>query len=178
MTTFDELILKRRSIRKFDAERKVTREQLEEIIRAAQEAPSWNNFQASHYHVVMSEDVKSRLAEAFAPFDAKICADAPAVVVMTFERGRAGFKGGEPVDELGDGWGIYDLGLHNAFFLLKAADLGLDTIVLGLRDAGRIKAVLGLPEAESVVSFVAVGYRAKDSIRPKRKALDEIATFY
>lgn len=178
MTAFDELIQKRRSIRKFDAERKVTREEIETIIRAAQEAPSWNNFQMSHYHVVMSDDVKQRLSEAFAPFDAKICADASAVVVMTFERGHSGFKGGEPVDELGDGWGIYDLGLHNALFLLKATDMGLDTIVLGLRDAAKIKAVLGLPENESVVSFVALGYRIKDGVRPKRKALEEIAKFY
>ena len=156
----------------------MTRQQIEDIIRAAQEAPSWNNLQASHYHVVMSDGVKQRLSEAFAPFDAKICADAPAVVVMTFERGHSGFKGGEAVDELGDGWGIYDLGLHNAYFLLKATDMGLATIVLGLRDAAKIKAVLNLPEEESVVSFVAVGHRAKDAVRPKRKALEDIAKFY
>ena len=33
-------------------------EQIEELVRAASEAPSWNNFQTSRYHVVMSDEMK------------------------------------------------------------------------------------------------------------------------
>ena len=32
---------------------------------------------------------------------------------------------GSPVNEAGDGWGYYDLGLQNDNLLLKAAELGL-----------------------------------------------------
>ena len=46
-----------RSIRVYDAERKVSKEQIEELVRAASEAPSWNNFQTSRYHVVMSDEM-------------------------------------------------------------------------------------------------------------------------
>ena len=41
----------------YDAERKVSKEQIEELVRAASEVPSWNNFQTSRYHVVMSDEM-------------------------------------------------------------------------------------------------------------------------
>ena len=44
-------------LRVYDAERKVSKEQIEELVRAASEAPSWNNFQTSRYHVVMSDEM-------------------------------------------------------------------------------------------------------------------------
>ena len=178
MSNFDELIMKRRSIRVFDAEHKVSKEQIEALVKAAIEAPSWNNFQTSRYHVVTSSDVKQQLGETMAAFDTKIASTAPVLIVTTFVKGHSGFKGGEAVDELGDGWGIYDLGLHNALLLLKAADAGLDTIVLGLRDADKIRTLLSIPEEESIVSIIALGYRAKDGVRPKRKAVEEITKFY
>lgn len=178
MSSFDELIMWRRSVRKFDADRRVSREQIEAIIGAAREAPSWNNLQTSRYYVVMDEAKKRELCTAFAPFDAKICEDASAVVVTTFEHGRSGFKQGAAVDELGDGWGLYDLGLHTAFFLLKAADLGVDSIVMGLRDAEKVRSILEIPPTETVVSFVGLGFRTKDVPRPKRKEVGEIAKFF
>ncbi len=83
------------------------------------------------------------------------------------------------MDELGDGWGIYDLGLQNAFLLLKAADMGLDSIVLGLRDADKIRTSLAIPGEESIVSIIALGYRVpKEIVRPARKASTEVSTFY
>ena len=44
----------------YDAERKVSKEQIEELVRAASEAPSWNNFQTSRYHVVMSDEMNQK----------------------------------------------------------------------------------------------------------------------
>ena len=40
---FQKLIETRRTVRKYAADSKVTREQMEALIRAAQEAPSWKN---------------------------------------------------------------------------------------------------------------------------------------
>ncbi len=105
--------------------------------------------------------------------------DAPALIVTTFVRGIVGFeKDGSPSNELGDGWGIYDLGLHNSWLLLKAADEGIDSIVLGLRDAEAISKLLDIPENEVVVSVIGLGYRSKDSIKPPRKSVSDIAKFY
>ena len=98
--------------------------------------------------------------------------------IVPFVKGKSGFHQGVQVNELGEAWGAYDAGLQNAFLLLKASEMGLDSIVLGLRDADKIKELLSIPENEAVVSIIAIGHRVKDAARPKRKALEEIAKFY
>lgn len=179
MKPFDELIAQRRSIRHFDPTRTISQTQIESLIRAALEAPSWNNFQESRYHIVISEEAKQQLFTCLAPFNAKIAANASALLVTTFQRGKSGFKNHIPVDELGNSWGIYDLGLQNVFLLLKAADMGLDSIILGLRDADKIRTSLAIPGEESIVSIIALGYRVpKEIVRPARKASTEVSTFY
>ena len=52
---------KRRSIRNYNPERKVTKEQLEELIKAASYAPSWKNLQTSRYYCVLSENAVKEL---------------------------------------------------------------------------------------------------------------------
>ena len=54
---------KRRSIRNYNPERKVTKEQLEELIKAASYAPSWKNLQTSRYYCVLSENKVKELRE-------------------------------------------------------------------------------------------------------------------
>ena len=67
MTQFDEIIANRRSIRHFDAMRSVEKEEIEQMIAAAIEAPSWRNSQTARYHVVQSPEWMARLLEALAP---------------------------------------------------------------------------------------------------------------
>jgi nitroreductase len=54
---------KRRSIRNYNSERKVTKEQLDELIKAASYAPSWKNLQTSRYYCVLSENAVKELRE-------------------------------------------------------------------------------------------------------------------
>lgn len=178
MNTFDEIVARRRSIRSYDETKPVLKEELESVIATALEAPSWDNAQTSRYHVVMSDEMKIKLRECVAPQNAMVSKGAGAMVVTTFVKGRSGFKKGEPVNDLGDAWGSYDLGLQGAYFLLKATEMGLDTIVTGLRDADKVRALLEIPEDEIIVSIIMVGHRSKDGVRPKRKAVEEVAKFY
>ena len=98
-------------------------------------------------------------------------AEGAALVVATFVKGCVGFDrlSGEPVNECGNGWGYYDLGLQNENFVLKAKELGLDTLIMGIRDGEAIRNFLDVPENEQVVSVIAVGYGAKDVQMPKKK---------
>ena len=52
---FQKVLETRRTVRKYSAG--VTREQMEELLRAAQEAPSWKNSQTGRYYCVLSESV-------------------------------------------------------------------------------------------------------------------------
>lgn len=179
MKTFDEIIRTRRSVRNYDPDKNVPREMVEQLIAAAVEAPSWKNQQTSRYHIVVSPEMRERLKACLWSQNQMTVKDVPVLIVTTFVKGVVGFeKNGTPSNELGDGWGIYDLGLQNALLLLKATDLGLDSIVLGLRDAEAIRTLLDIPQEEIVVSVIGIGCRSKESARPARKQVADIAKFY
>lgn len=76
---------KRRSIRNYNPERKVTKEQLEELIKAASYAPSWKNLQTSRYYCVLSENAVKELREKCLPeFNQANSEGAGAYIVTTF----------------------------------------------------------------------------------------------
>lgn len=180
MKTFDQILLDRRSVRRWDAQRTVTRNQIQQILRAAQEAPSWKNSQTARYHVALSPEAVASVRACLPERNQTTVAGAAALVVTTFVHGVAGFNHDhQPDNEIADGWGIYDLGLQNALLLAKAAELDIDSIVLGLRDAAALRTVLAIPADETVVAVIALGHRAADldPQRPPRKDLADIATF-
>lgn len=178
---FQKVIEARRSMRKYDPNKEVSRELIEEMIAAAIEAPSWKNSQTARYYCVLSEELMDRVRiECLPEFNAKNSKDAKALVVTAFKKNKSGFQPDHltPTNELGNGWGIYDLGLHNENFVLKAADLGLATLIMGIRDAGKLQEILHIPREEQVVSVIAVGYPADVPKKPVRKCIEEIAKFY
>ncbi len=59
---FQKLIEERRTIRKYSPERKITKDDLLAVIRAAQEAPSWKNSQTGRYYCVTSEDMVKKIS--------------------------------------------------------------------------------------------------------------------
>lgn len=170
----------RRSMRKYEAGKKVTREQVEELIQAAYLAPSWKNSETPRYYVAMSEDVVQDIRENCLPaFNQNNSAGAPVLIVTAFVKGISGFNpDGTACNELGDGWGCYDLGLNNENLVLKAKELGLDTLIMGIRDGEGLREKLSIPEDQEIVSVIALGYGAADPQMPARKSLDEVAKFF
>ena len=174
---FNKVVSARRSIRKFKADKSVSEETVREIISYAQKAPSWKNSQTGRYYIVMSKDMLSKIKEeCFAPYNQRNCADAPVLIVTAFEKGNAGFNNdGTPANEMGDLWGAYDLGLQNENLMLKACEMGLGTLVMGIRDADRLREILDIPENQQIAPVIALGYRDIDPDMPKRMDIDEMA---
>ena len=174
-TVFDT----RRSVRSYDEQNTVSKEQIQELVEAGIQAPSWKNSQTARYYCVLDDTLKEQFRKECLPeFNANSSAGA-ALVVTTFVANRSGFdRSGTPDNEGGNGWGYYDLGLHNENFLLKAAELGLDTLVMGIRDADKIRTMLQIPETEIIVAVIAVGYGKDHPAKPKRKQPDDILKFY
>lgn len=173
---YSELIMQRRSIRKYKEE-PVDHDTLVSILKKAQLAPSWKNQQTSRCYVVESkEEIEELRREALPSFNQNNSAGA-ALIVTTYVRNIVGYTDGKPVNELGNRWGIYDLGLHDAYLILAAADAGLDTLIMGIRDAEAIRRVLSIPEEEDVVSVIAIGKRDQEPGTPKRKELNEVVKF-
>lgn len=169
----------RRSVRKYK-EAPVKKEDLEEMVQAAILAPSWKNSQTARYHIAYSADAVTKLkTEGLAPFNAKNTEAAPVLVVNTFVKDRSGFeRDGTPSNEAGQGWGFYDCGLANENFLLKACELGYGTLVMGIRDADKIREILAIPENEIIVGVIGIGVADVAPEMPKRKTIEDITKWY
>lgn len=174
---FQNVLEQRRSIRKYDAGRKATKEQLEELLTAGSFAPSWKNSQTARIYCAYTDEMIEKVAGCLPEFNRNNAAGASALLVSTFVRGVSGFSGEEPTNEIGDGWGCYDLGLHDQCLVLKAQEMGLGTLIMGIRDSEKLREVLDIPAEEVVLSVIAVGYPAVEPKMPARKTLSEVVRF-
>lgn len=170
---------KRVSIRGTYTGAKVEREKIEEMLKAAQLAPSWKNSRTSRYYIAMGAEAYAKVRAALPEFNKNNTEGAAALIVTTVVKNRAGFdRDGNPDNELGNGWGCYDCGLQAMAMLLKASELGLSTLIMGIRDEKALRAALDIPETEMVIGVTAVGVSEAEPIRPKRKDLNDIAKFF
>ncbi|MBO7404417.1 MAG: nitroreductase family protein [Clostridia bacterium] len=172
---FKELIHARRSVRGYESA--VDHGDLISILREAQQAPSWTNQQTSRCYAVESPEMLEKLRGALPAFNRNSSANA-ALVVTTYVKNVVGFGPDGPVNEIGNGWGAYDLGLHDAYLILAAKDHGYDTLIMGIRDASLIRETLGIPEDEEILSVIAVGKRSAEPSERPRKELGEVVRFF
>ena len=177
VVSFDEVLTSRRSVRSYDATKKISEAEVRDLLIATQEAPSWANQQPTHYYVAISDEKVAAVQNLVGPNKERI-QNAPVLIVSTFERGKSGFFQGNQTNEVGDGWGAYDNGLSNCYLILKAWAMGFDTLIMGLRDADGLRTLFSIPEDESIMAVISLGYRDGEPNRPKRKPLDEIVKFF
>lgn len=175
--SFDEVLTSRRSIRAYDATKKITEAEVRELLLAAQEAPSWANQQPTKYYVAISEE-KLKAVQDMVGGNKERVKDAPVLIVSTFERGKSGFFQGNPANEAGDGWGAYDNGLSNCYLVLKARAMGFDTLIMGMRDADALRSLFSIPESETIMAVISLGYRAQEPKQPQHRPLDDIVKFF
>ena len=173
---FKELIAARRSVRGYEAG--IGHEALVNILKEAQQAPSWKNQQTSRCYAVETPEVLEELrASALPSFNQNSSAHA-ALIVTTYVKDVVGFNEGTPANEIGNGWGAYDLGLHDAYLILAAKNAGYDTLIMGLRDADVLRNKLGIPDNEEIMSVIAVGKRSAEPSAKPRKDLNEVVRFF
>ena len=171
---FTELIEVRRSVRRY-AKSEIAKDEMEKIVADALNAPSWKNSETTRYYAAIGEEAKNRLwKEALPGFNAANSADSAALVAVTFVPGESGFMGSDPADELGNMWGAYDCGLASSYFILAAKNRGWDTLIMGIRDADKVKSILGIPAGETLMSVIAVGKAAAKPIKVPRKPVAEV----
>ncbi len=175
--SFDDVLTTRRSIRSYDATKKISEDEVRELMISVQEAPSWANQQPSKYYVAMSPDKLAAVKELIGGNKRNV-QDAPVLIISTYESGKSGFFQGNPANEVGDGWGAYDNGLSNCYLILKARAMGFDTLIMGMRDADKLRELFTIPENETVMAVIALGYRATDPRHPNHRPLDDVVKFY
>ena len=177
VVSFDEVLTTRRSVRSYDASKKISETEVRELLTATQEAPSWANQQPTKYYVAISDEKVSAVQNMVGGNKERI-KDAPVLIVSTYERGKSGFFQGNQTNEVGDGWGAYDNGLSNCYLILKARAMGFDTLIMGMRDADELRKLFDIPENETIMAVISLGFRAGEPNRPERRPLDDIVKFF
>ena len=169
-------IEQRRSVRKYKNQ-SVPRELIREIIKAATFAPSWKNSQVSRYYVAEG-NAKKELASYLGEFNGRNVQDAPVLIVSTVVNKRSGFtREGEYETHLKDGFQYYACGMQSMNLCLKAYELGLATLVMGIYDEAAIRKLFDIDESQIIVAVTAVGYADGETSMPKRKSVDDITVF-
>lgn len=178
VVSFDEVLMTRRSVRSYDATKTISEAEVRELLIATQEAPSWANMQPSKYYVAITPEKVEAVSNLVGERNKQNIAGAPVLIVSTYEKGKSGFFQGEQTNEVGDGWGAYDNGLSNAYFILKARAKGFDTLIMGMRDSDALRALFNIPENEAIMAVISLGYRAGEPRQPVHRPLEEVLQFF
>jgi nitroreductase len=115
-----ELIEKRRSIRKFQSDRPVTKEQIDQLLRAAMLAPSACNSRPWEFVAITKREILDEIARNH-PY-ARMCESATAAIVIV----------AIPQSGLPEGFYPQDCGAATQNILLEAVSLGLGTCWCGI----------------------------------------------
>jgi coenzyme F420-0:L-glutamate ligase/coenzyme F420-1:gamma-L-glutamate ligase len=196
MPTSTNLISRRRSIRKFSS-RKVPTKILNEILQAAQWAPSAHNAQPWRFIVLTDPASKMGLAEAMSKAwnadltidgvatevrkkmteaSTKRFASAPALIVacLTMQGMRKYFDSSRLKNERD--LAVQSIGAAIQNLLLKAYSKNLGTCWFSapVFCKGTVRSILGIPESIEPQALITLGYPLEKPKAPRRKSLQEI----
>ena len=176
---FDKVLEGRRSIRRW-TDQPIEHDELKKILKAAQLAPSWKNSQSARFYVVTQDTLLAQLKEnGLPPFNQKNAEKAPCLIIACFELGKSGLGAdGQFANECEEGWSYFDLGLAVENICLEAYQLGLGTLIMGIRNAEAIRTMLHIPESQQICAVIALGTPDIDPPKPKRLKLKETTVFF
>ena len=167
---FTEVVKGRYSCKKY-SDRPLEKEKLDAILEAGRVAPTAKNLQEQKVYVVQSAEMLAKI-DGVTP-----CRyGAPTVLIVAFDKNNVFTYPGGMRDS-----GIEDATIVATHMMLAAAEAGLDSCWLNYFDPDKAAEALKLPEDETLVMFLDVGYGA-DGVRPlpnheKTKSLDELVTY-
>ncbi len=168
-----DVIKERRSVRNFE-DKDVSDEMVNQILEAAQWAPSWTNTQCWEIVVVKDQAKKEELQGTMIMKNpaTKAITAASVVLVICGKLKSSGYYKGETPTKFGD-WFMFDLGIATQNMCLAAQALGLGTVIVGLFDHNKANEVVNIPEGHEVVAILPVGYPAKIPSAPKRREIED-----
>lgn len=177
MKDFLELCKTRQSCRNFSG-KAVEREKLERCIEAASLAPSGCNSQPWSFVVIDDPKLLQEVAKCAQPMEGlnQFTDKAGAFIVVLEEHAVLMPMIRKLLDSQYFAKG--DLGAATVSICYEAADQGLGTCILGMYDREKLCQLLSIPMEKQFGAFIAVGYPAEETIRPKvRKPLADIARY-
>ncbi len=162
-----EAIRERRSIRRFK-DSAVGKDVIEELLNAAQMAPSAGNLQARDFIVISDRTIKRKLTEA--ALNQPFIEEAPIVIVgvANIERSARKYR------SRGELYAIQDITAALMNLLLAAHSRGFATCWVGAFDGYAVSELLRLPDKTRPVAIIPLGYADEKPTAPPRMGLDKV----
>ncbi|VEI06270.1 nitroreductase family protein [Kurthia zopfii] len=202
-SAFTELMYARKSIRKYDADYKLSKEEISEMLTDAMTAPSTSNQQPWRFIAITDESAKKELrgmaynqeqvetasvviavlgdanfheqAEKINQLSVDAGVMTPEVAVAQTE-GSVKLYSGVPV-EARRSLAMYDAGLVSMQLLLAAKDRGLDSVVMGGFNKDAFAKAYELPENEFPIVLIAIGKGTGLPRGTSRLSVDDVVKF-
>ena len=194
MDTFDA-IYKRRAVKAYDPEHRLTDEEIEKLITAAMQSPT--SFNIQHWRFVIVSDPELRKQIRAAGNDQAQMTDASLLVVMTadvkaWQKDPMRYWRNAPPDvaELLVNWmgpfhegneqlqrdeAMRSIGIAMQTLMLAAKSMGYDSCPMIGFDIDKVGELIGLPEDHVVGPMVAIGKGTKDPWpKPGQLSLSEL----
>lgn len=154
MENFLQLAEERYSVRSY-SDQPVEQEKINQILKAAQLAPTAVNYQPQMIYVLKSEDALNRINRLCrciygAPLVFLICSDERKTWKSHTERG---YSSGE-----------MDCSIVTTHMMLEAWEEGLGSVWVRLFDVEAVAEAFGLPSYIKPICLLPVGYASKDSV--------------
>lgn len=169
---FSELVEKRYSCRSF-LDKEIDKSILTKIIEIARLQPSAVNSQQYKFHVCTGESAR-KISKARGLYN-KFIDNVPAFIVITEDRRNVVLKFAK-LSDFNDFVPI-DIGIVVASICYEAAELGVESCVLGLFKEKEVQEIINDNNKVSVI--IALGYEKEENTRPKkRRNFDDICVFH
>lgn len=143
---------------------------LQQILAAANLAPTAHNKQAFHLYVLQGDGVDAWLTKV-----TKCNYHAPVNILITQDTSES-WKREDHYDN-----GPIDIGIVGTHILLTATELGLGSCWIGVLDEPAIRAGLNLPAHEQPVALFEIGYPTDDAkpspLHTQRKGVDALVSY-
>lgn len=173
-----ECLETRRSTRQY-AYAPISKETIEDIVKAGQLAPSWKNSQTPRYYVAMSSEAIKSVSDALPDFNKERTEGVGAFIITTVKKGRSGCdREGNYFSHLKNGFECFDNGLAVENMLLYAHSLGYSSLIMGLYDEAGLRSYLGVPSDEDLVVVIALGKKDIEPEMPERKPIDQVLKIF
>lgn len=200
---FFDVIKERRSVRSYDPEVKISREELSEILQQATLAPSGANLQPWRFLVIDSQELKQKLLPI--AFNQQQVVEASAVIAVLGDMEcyklaekiygqavEAGYMPAEtaksfverytsmfasmPTDAVRQNV-VTDSGLVSMQLMLVARAKGYDTVPMGGYDKEKFKEAFGISDRFVPIMLIALGKAAKPGHPTTRLPIEDVTFF-
>lgn len=149
---FSEVLKKRKMIRKFQR-KPVPDELIMKLLATAQRAPSAGFTQVQEFVIIKDEKTKNALAKA--AFGQEQVSEAPVVIVVCSNWGRAHERYGERAKNF---YSITDGAFSSLLILLSCIEHGLGACFVGAFHDEEVAKILKLPDKVRPIGIIAIGY--------------------